>query len=367
MTDPCPNAGVPCIPQLTTATRRKWPSVNMRAILLPAALLLGVVLVNAAAAFSPSLFAASTCACTSHRSPFSQSSSDRPTSQRCMYIGDGTDKDGSNQSDDENVMSSNYLSHAMIRVPSVNATVEYWVAKGARVTNYNKSDRGETVFVTLGNAKEDSDDGCFSLEISSLPGNEELNIGNSIVYFGTSMLLDCKNNLIGAVAGEKPKQGYDGDIVEPNGIEVQRVASGPGDYFARFCLRPKPVVAVVTNGEPGKSPLQLTEDFYTNVLGMRVVANDNDLLCLRYKNSADDGRFGVSTTLVFSTEGQEGEELVMGNILDHFVISTKNIDEAAEVLKGSSAIFMEPKRMFGTTIMGVEDPNGFKIYLAEDQ
>ena len=299
-----------------------------------------------------------------------------------MYIGDGKSKDEKSPDDGEDgsVMSSNRLSHVMLRVPDVDATVDYWVAKGATVKQRNKSPKaggGETAFVALGNGKADQIDSCFALEITSPPnpeeGEEESVRGNGLAYLGTSMLLDFQNNLMGAAAGEKIAK--EGEAAEPNGIEVRRVASGPGDYFARLCLRPKPLAkddAVAVNGE-GKnnafSPLEITEQFYTKVLGMRVVANDIDLLCLRYK----DGGFGVSTALVFSTEDGDpssDDEFVMGNMLDHLVIGTPSVHEAADALKeteeGRKAMFMEPTSMFGTTVLGITDPNGYTIYLAED-
>ena len=299
-----------------------------------------------------------------------------------MYIGDGKSKDEKNADDGEDgsVMSSNRLSHVMLRVPDVDATVDYWAAKGATVKQRNKSPKaggGETAFVVLGNGKADQIDTCFALEITSLPnpeeGEEEPVRGNGLAYLGTSMLLDFQNNLMGAAAGEKIAK--EGEAAEPNGIEVRRVASGPGDYFARLCLRPKPLAkddAAAVNGEgenSALSSLEITEQFYTKVLGMRVVANDIDLLCLRYK----DGGFGVSTALVFSTEDGDpssDDEFVMGNMLDHLVIGTPSVQTAADALKeteeGRKAMFMEPTSMFGTTVLGITDPNGYTIYLAEE-
>ena len=189
-----------------------------------------------------------------------------------MYIGDGKSKDEKSPDDgeDDNVMSSNRLSHVMLRVPDVDATVEYWVAKGATVRQRNKSPTGgETAFVALGNGKADQIDSCFALEITSPPnpeeGEEESVRGNGLAYLGTSMLLDFQNNLMGAAAGEKIAK--EGEAAEPNGIEVRRVASGPGDYFARLCLRPKPLVkddAAAVNGDRegennALSSLEITE------------------------------------------------------------------------------------------------------------
>ena len=305
----------------------------------------------------------------------------RSATLRRMYIGDG-------DSESTSIMSSNRLSHIMLRVPSVQETVEYWVARGATVTRHNKSEKTgvETAFVSLGSSKSTDDvSGCFSLEITSLPPGEEQDAGNSIRYIGTSMLLDYKNNLIGAIFGEKKGDDVGAEaatVVEPNGIDVRRVASGPGDYFARLCLRPKPISASgeieSVNGDDSSrmSSLQVTEEFYTKILGMRVVANDSDLLCLRYNQNSADGSAdgsrgaGVATTLVFSTEGHAAdEELVIGNMLDHIVISTRSVDEAADLImatdEGGMAIFMEPKNMFGKKILGIRDPNGYQIYLTE--
>ena len=288
-----------------------------------------------------------------------------------MYIGDGKSKDEkSPDEEDGSVMSSNRLSHVMLRVPDVDATVDYWVAKGATVKQRNKSPKaggGETAFVALGNGKADQIDSCFALEITSLPNPEGESVrGNGLAYLGTSMLLDFQNNLMGAAAGEKIAK--EGEAAEPNGIEVRRVASGPGDYFARLCLRPKPLAkddAAAVNGDRegennALSSLEITEQFYTKVLGMRVVASDIDLLCLRYKG----GGFGVSTALVFSTEDGDpssDDEFVMGNMLDHLVIGTPSVQEAADALKeteeGRKAMFMEPTSMFGTTVLGITDPN----------
>ena len=302
-----------------------------------------------------------------------------------MYIGDGKSKDEKSPDDgeDDNVMSSNRLSHVMLRVPDVDATVDYWVAKGATVKQRNKSPKaggGETAFVALGNGKADQIDSCFALEITFLPNPDDEEPvapvrGNGLAYLGTSMLLDFQNNLMGAAAGEKIAK--EGEAAEPNGIEVRRVASGPGDYFARLCLRPKPLAkddAAAVNGDRegennALSSLEITEQFYTKVLGMRVVASDIDLLCLRYKG----GGFGVSTALVFSTEDGDpssDDEFVMGNMLDHLVIGTPSVQEAADALKetdeGRKAMFMEPTSMFGTTVLGITDPNGYTIYLAEN-
>ena len=47
------------------------------------------------------------------------------------------------------VMSSNWLSHAMLRVPDVNATVDCWLNRGATLSSYRKAGQSETAFVTM--------------------------------------------------------------------------------------------------------------------------------------------------------------------------------------------------------------------------
>ena len=211
---------------------------------------------------------------------------------------------------------------------------------------------------------EDSaeDSACFALELSELPPDlAPLVVGNALSYLGTSMLLDFRFDLAAAAAGGKPPGGGGGGGVEeeaePNGIEVRRVASGPGDYLARVCLRA---------GEGGLPPL---EEFYSGLLGMRVVASDSDLLCLRYGG----GGGGAATTLVFEAGTGTGPD--MGNCLNHLVIAIGSVDEAmawVEEAGAADAVFQRPTaagvggELFGDRrAMGVADPSGYRIYLAE--
>jgi hypothetical protein len=99
---------------------------------------------------------------------------------------------------------------------------------------------------------------------------------------------------------------------------------------------------------------------------MELVAADEKLLCLRYKHLKQQA--GVATTLVFTKSSDEPFE--MGNCWDHLAISTRNVDAASTALCETSfekVIFMEPSHMFGTKIMGLDDPSGYKVYLVEQQ
>ena len=264
----------------------------------------------------------------------------RPTT--CMLATNG----------EQGVMSQNQLMHTMLRVPNVNATVDFWKGRGANVHSYRKTSKAETAFVGFG---PEQGNGYFSLEITKQSENEVFQLGNSIQYFGLSMLMGM--NLMRAAAGEKIASTEEED---PNGIQVRPVASAPGDSFARFCLKVDPLK---------EDAFAQTTGFY-EMLGMELVAADEDLICLRYTNNNDSvNRTGVATTLVFS---KSSDKLEIGNCFDHMAISTVNVEAAATAVQESldtpdSVIFMEPSPMFGTKIMGLTDPNGYKVYLVEQQ
>jgi len=263
-------------------------------------------------------------------------------------------------------MSQSQVMHATLMVPDVNATIDYWTSRGATVQNYRKSPKAETAFVGFSDTFEDR--GFFSLEISALPKATRLNLGNALSYFGLSMLLDF--DLKKAAAGEKNPAPLTN--IDPNGIKVRRVAAAPGDSFSRFCLR----TAASSNDVLAK-----TIEFYEH-LGMKVVAGDETCACLRYTTTQEEDsttlRAGVATTLYFERPGaDDNTDFDIGNCFDHFAISTLNVDVATEALRAillaqgsgedaiSKVIFMEPTKMFGKKLVGLYDPNGYKVYLVE--
>jgi len=268
------------------------------------------------------------------------------------------------------LMSQNQLTHVMINVQDINATIDYWVGRGATLQRYGQ---GKGAF--LGFTENTDDVGYFSLEVAPYPG-KNFKLGNAIDYAGLSMLLNF--DLRSAAAGEKP--AAPSKDVDPNGIEIRSVAAAPGDSFSRFCLRTK-------HDDP--NILEKTTKFY-KALGMASVAGDDTCTCLRYTATQQDNdqieRVGVATTLVFSKQEEESDNdrLDYGNCFDHLAISTTNIEKVAIALRATMmsnenkdgddsnnssdkkvGIFMEPTLMFGTTIMGLYDPNGYKVYLFE--
>lgn len=246
--------------------------------------------------------------------------------------------------------STSFLSHVMLKVPSVDDTVKYWTDKGGRI-RISKHKEGtsngdaqlSSAFVEMGCHGQDSSKDetvYFALELVATDKNN-YSIGNAISYIGVSMLLQFQNNLLGAITGDKPNSQGD----EPNGIEVTSAASAPGDYLARFSLKSNDLAATV--------------EFYTTLLGMDAKAQDDKMICLRYDNDCFTG--GVPTTLVFDATA---EELELGDCFDHLAIATKtDIEEIYERTKDSK-VFMKPTEMFGKQVMGLIDPNGYKVVIA---
>jgi len=256
------------------------------------------------------------------------------------------------------------LSHMMLNVLSVDRTVAYWTEKTGEVlrSTTNKDDGSlRSAFVALGNGK--TTENCFALELvetkkkKSEEDNISFQLGNCLSYIGVSMLLQFQNNLLGALLGDE-KPADQGD--EPNGIIVKSAASAPGDYFCRICFKSK--------------NLAQTNAFYTKILGMDDRAIDADMLCLRYDSPPPkngEGGGGVPTTLVFE---RTDNELDQGTCFDHLVIATSlDIDEQYERIKkminnenDGAEIFLPPTDMFGKRVMGMKDPNDYKIFLASE-
>jgi catechol 2,3-dioxygenase-like lactoylglutathione lyase family enzyme len=282
--------------------------------------------------------------------------------QRCTSAVYSHIADTAVDDDDKHPMAAtSRLSHVMLRVPSVDKTVEYWKEKGGRVKiakakpgTSNGGTELMSAFLELGctsSSRDDDDDDkesgpmCFALELVAT-NKENYSIGNVISHIGVSMLLQFQNNLLGLITGDeqiKP-QGE-----EPNGIPVQSAASAPGDFLSRFALN--------------SNDLASTLDFYTSVLGMEAKAQDDNMLCLRYDNACFAA--GVPTTLVFENAPTENNNLDMGNCFDHLVIATKTDIHDIYEQSQDRKVFMKPTEMFGKTVMGLIDPNGYKVIIAQ--
>jgi len=262
------------------------------------------------------------------------------------------------KSNDHPMAKTSQLSHVMLRVPSVDETARYWTDKGGVIriaktkaeTTVTSQPRHSMIsaFVQLGNSLSSNDfnaddEKCFALELITTE-KESYRLGNIISYVGVSMLLQFQKNLLGAIRGdEKPKARGN----EPNGIPIRNAASAPGDLFARFALKTKDLTS--------------TQNFYTTVIGMATKAVDSDVVCLRFETDST----GVPTTLVFD---QTQDDLIMGDCFDHIAVTTTaDIAEQYEricSMPNKPIVYMRPTEMFGKKVMGVMDPNGYKIVIA---
>lgn len=248
----------------------------------------------------------------------------------------------------DQLSSQSYLSHVMLKVPSVDQAVAYWIEKGGIVRVQKEKPDSEngglsSAMIELGCSSKNNDvaSPCFALELVAI-NKFDYQLGNALSYIGISMLLQFQNNLLGLVQGEKPESQGE----EPNGIKVVSSASAPGDFLARFVLR--------------SQDLDATEDFYCGVLGMENKARDEKMLCVRYDN--DCFAAGFPTTLIFEYSEINIEK---GDCFDHLVIATDTkVEEIYNHLAESCTIFMKPTKMFGRDVLGLLDPNGYKVIIA---
>ena len=309
--------------------------------------------------------------------------------------------DGSSSNDDVTIKSSSsssssslmsdtsFLSHVMLKVPSVDKSVSYWTGDdmGGKVTRSkgNGLANGEeellSAFVEMGRSTSTRYSSCarykddtatssssppppppaFSLELVTT-NKATYSVGNIISYIGISKLLQFQNNLLGAIIAndgkEVQKKEEEQEQEEPNGIPIKSVASAPGDYIAQFTLRSKDLTA--------------TSDFYTTILGMDNKAQDDKLLCLRYNNNdKSSSSLGVPTTLVFENfVDDDNDDVVLekGDCFDHIAIQTTShvVDNLYKdvVSQQNNNVFMKPTLMFGMKVIGLLDPNGYKVVVA---
>ena len=290
------------------------------------------------------------------------------------------------------------LSHAMLKVASVDDSVDFWVSKGGRVirSKSNGKTNGEakllSAFVQMGpigaskikdsdknEGEEDSE--SFALEIVKGPVDETTknDCKHGLSYLGLSMLLQFRdrNPLLELMMGKSSGDDNDDDDAssakknksesksESEDFPVKYVASAPGDGFAQLALL-------------SDNKLVETCDFYTTVLGMDQKAQDQKLLCLRYDCEDPSKKTGVATTLVFenrvgSDDSTEESSKIQSGCFDHLAISTTSsianlyqtiLDDNESTRKENPVkVYMKPTPMFGSHVLGLIDPNGYKVVL----
>ncbi|HEX8603799.1 MAG TPA: lactoylglutathione lyase [Pseudoduganella sp.] len=113
--------------------------------------------------------------------------------------------------------------------------------------------------------------------------------------------------------------------------------------------------------------LQRSIDFYTNVLGMKLLrTSDNPeykytLAFVGYGSNPDHAE--LELTYNYGTDSYD-----LGNAYGHIAISSENIVEACEAVKANGGnVTREPGPVKGgsTVIAFVTDPDGYKIELIE--
>ncbi|GGX98757.1 lactoylglutathione lyase [Massilia dura] len=113
--------------------------------------------------------------------------------------------------------------------------------------------------------------------------------------------------------------------------------------------------------------LQRSIDFYTNVLGMKLLrTSDNPeyqytLAFVGYGNNPDHAE--LELTYNYGTDSYD-----LGNAYGHIAISSENIVEACAAVKANGGnVTREPGPVKGgtTVIAFVTDPDGYKIELIE--
>ena len=257
----------------------------------------------------------------------------------------------------------------------------------------------------------------FALELTTAPSAAtKWQVGNCVSFIGLPCSSAQTTTTSAAAAGAAvgitvPLQpsvaAAAGKIEEPNGIPVITASDDNNNSGATAAF-------VVRLGLRTSIPLQEVCDFYTAILGMTVVnvagsssqsqqqqdgKDGNSMDCATAKPMAPQQQQqqlclcydGDTTALVFemSTPTSPGSDdnnnnnnapIVQGNCFDHFVVeigSSSSADDGTaaaatiaseyERIKTTSAasrVFMKPTTMFGTEIMGVRDPTGYKVILA---
>lgn len=110
-------------------------------------------------------------------------------------------------------------------------------------------------------------------------------------------------------------------------------------------------------------------DFYTNVLGMKLIR----------KHDYESGRFTLAfvgygeekdNTVLELTHNWDTDDYEMGDAFGHIAIAVDDVYEACEKIRQAGGkVTREPGPMkHGSTVLAfVEDPDGYKIELLEDR
>eukprot|EP00438_Fugacium_kawagutii_P036088 Skav218069 [mRNA] locus=scaffold1832:103838:104416:+ [translate_table: standard] len=142
-----------------------------------------------------------------------------------------------------------------------------------------------------------------------------------------------------------------GELKDPDGYPIEILPEKDGDIVA---------LSLET------SDLDASTAFYTQKLGMSVAkgpplsTSATETCFLKYSS-------GPQTLLCLRQSGVPLDAGSLGTGFDHLVISTADVEAAAEQLQEQGVkIALPPTVMFGLKITGIVDDDGYKIYLVDE-
>ena len=218
----------------------------------------------------------------------------------------------------------NGLLHAMLHVLDIDDSLDFYEKQGMKVLSCNRRPNGAaTAFVGYGKLR----DMCsFALELAASKG-KTVDVGS----FGGLLLT-----------------GEASESLDPNGYVLRYGEKSGEASILALSIQVK--------------DLQRSTSFYEK-LGMM---------------KEDDGAFKEKSAKVAYLKYlkgpktylrlEEAEEAIdVGSGLDHLVVSTPNVQRAADELEQMNVkLTMKPTVMFGLKIMGVQDEDGYKTFLVDE-
>ena len=234
------------------------------------------------------------------------------------------------------VQAGNRMLHAMLHVQDIDQSLKFYEDLGMKVLSCNRRPNGAaTAFIGFGELR---DMASFALELAA-PKRLDDPDGSKGVKIGSFKGLTVS----------QPRADPDLKILkDPDGYPVEVVPETESSIVA-VCLE--------------TSDLDASIAFYTDKLGMSKAKDAKGLVpsarrCyLQYSS-------GPTTKLCLC---QSNGAVEIGSGFDHLVISTADVEAAAEQLQEKGVkIALPPTVMFGLKITGIVDDDGYKVYLVDE-
>lgn len=223
----------------------------------------------------------------------------------------------------------------MLRIDDIDDSLDFYVSKlGMKVLSCNRRPNGAaTAFVAFGDKATKRDLSRFALELAAAPKRKDSATGSvEVGSFGGLW-----------IAGDQKEI----EMKDPSGYPLRRVSKQQEQSIVALCLE--------------TADLRSSISFYTEKLGMSV-AEDSP------KESADAAYLQYSSgPQTYLCLQQADKPVNVGSGFDHLVVSTNDVQEAADQLQDLGVkLTMKPTVMFGLKIMGIQDVDGYKIFLVDE-